>query len=300
MHIPVLTAEVVKYLNPRPDEQLIDCTLGNAGHAIALLEKTAPKGKLLGIDWDASSIQRARAQIKAAGYQERATLVQDNFANLKEIAQSRKFVPVGMILMDLGFSSDQLEASGKGFSFQKSEPLDMRYSQDNPLTAEKIVNYWSRGDIEKILKEYGEEECAKEIARSIVAERSGRHIATTSELADIIKNATPAHSRHKGIHPATKTFQALRIAVNAELDNLSRALPRAMEILAPGGRLAVIAFHSLEDRIIKQFFREAERPLAGNPLVRILTKKPVCPAPQEIKNNPRSRSAKLRAAIKIS
>ena len=260
MHIPVLQKEVIGYLDPKPNDNFIDCTIGDGGHTLTILEKTGPNGKVLGIDLD--------LRIKNLG--KRVILVNDNFANLKEIVKKNKFRNVSGILIDLGISSWDLEESGKGFSFQKQESLDMRYNSENQLTAEKIINFWSALEIEKILTNFGEEKFAEEIA------------------GEIIKAATPGWYHRKKIHPATKTFQALRIAVNDELNNLEKVLPQALEILKKGGRLVVISFHSLEDRIVKNFFRNLE----------ILTKKPVTANQVEIKANPRARSAKLRAAIK--
>lgn len=276
MHIPVLQKEVLRYLNPKPNENFIDCTIGEGGHTSAILEKTSPKGKVLGIDWE------IRVKYKS----KRLILVQDNFANLKEIVEKHKFQPVQGILFDLGMSSWHLEDSGRGFSFKKREPLDMRYSLQNKLYAEKIVNYWSKFDIEKILREYGEERRARHVAEEIVEVRKIKPIKTTAQLREIINKA--------GTTPR-RTFQALRIAVNDELNNLEKVLPQALEILKPAGRLVVITFHSLEDRIVKNFYRG----LTPVNELKVLTKKPVRPTIEEIKINHRSRSAKLRAAIKL-
>lgn len=291
MHIPVLQKEVINYLASRPNENFIDCTINGGGHALAILEKNGPKGKVLGIDADADQIKNCRAKAEAR----RLILVCDNFANLEEIVKSEKFPAVSGILMDLGFSSWHLEESGRGFSFQKQEPLDMRYNSENQLTAEKILNFWSAPEIEKILTEYGEEKFSKEIAREIINSRQISPIQNTFQLVAIIKKAVPGWYQRQKIHPATRTFQALRIAVNDELNNLQIVLPQAIEVLKRGGRLAVISFHSLEDRIIKNFFKEK----AKENLINILTKKPVEATSQEIKANPRARSAKLRAAIKL-
>ncbi|MDI6603256.1 MAG: 16S rRNA (cytosine(1402)-N(4))-methyltransferase RsmH [Patescibacteria group bacterium] len=274
MHIPVLQKEVLQYLNPKPNENFIDATYGEGGHTLAILERNGPRGKILGIDWE----------IRVRYKNERLILVQDNFANLKEIVEKYKFQPVQGILFDLGLSSWHLEKSGRGFSFKKREPLDMRYSLENKLCAEKIVNYWSKFDIEKILREYGQERKAKRVAEKIIEERKIKPIKTTVQLREIINKARTTPRR---------TFQALRIAVNDELENLKKVLPQALEILEPGGRLVIISFHSLEDRIVKNF-------LKGNQnLLQILTKKPIGPTQTEIKINPRSRSAKLRATIKL-
>ena len=267
MHIPVLQKEVIKYLDPKPNENFIDCTVGEGGHSYAILEMIGPRGKILGID--------CQLRIKP---KERLILAEDNFANLSEIVKKNKFKPVNGILLDLGMSSWHLEESGRGFSFQRKEPLDMRYCLTNQLTAEKIVNFWSKSELERIFNEYGEEKFEGKIAERIIEARKFRPIADTLQLVKII-----------GANPR-KVFQALRIAVNDELNNLKKVLPQAVEILEPGGRLAVISFHSLEDRIVKNFFK--------NPSLIILTKKPVGPSPEEVRKNPRSRSAKLRAITK--
>jgi len=294
VHIPVLQKEVLEYLDPKPNENFIDATIGNAGHTLTILERNIPAGKVLGIDADPEIIKNTKYSIQNTVYKNRVILVCDNFANLKEIVKQEKFKSVQGILFDLGMSSWHLEESGRGFSFLKNESLDMRYNPRNPLTAARIVNYYSSQEIEKILKEYGEERFAKKIAQKIIEIRKIKPIETTSQLAEIVKSATPHWYHRKKIHPATRTFQAIRIAVNDELNNLERALPQTLEILKPGGRLVVISFHSLEDRIIKNFLKEK----AKENILKILTKKPIKPSLGEIKINPRSRSAKLRAAQK--
>jgi 16S rRNA (cytosine1402-N4)-methyltransferase len=291
MHIPVLQKEVIQYLNPKPNENFIDCTIGEGGHAAAILERNGPKGKVLGIELDPELYKR----LKAAEIKNRLILVNDSYVNLKEIVEREKFRSVSGILFDLGMSSWHLEESGRGFSFLKDEPLDMRYNPESSLTAEKILNYWSVQEIEKILKEYGEERFAKKIAQKIIELRKIKPIETTFQLVEIVKSATPHWYHRKKIHPATRTFQALRITVNDELNNLRKTLPQTIEILKPGGRLVVISFHSLEDRIIKNFLKEK----AKENILKILTKKPIKPSLKEIKINPRSRSAKLRACQKF-
>ncbi|MBI1971331.1 MAG: 16S rRNA (cytosine(1402)-N(4))-methyltransferase RsmH [Candidatus Wildermuthbacteria bacterium] len=288
-HVPVLQKEVIKYLDPKPDENFIDCTIGSGGHTLAILERTAPTGKVLGIDWDTEAIAKLKTQ--TAKLWKRLILVNDNFAHIQDIVQREKFRPVHGILLDLGMSSDQLEKSGRGFTFQKNEPLDMRYDPANLLDATKILNFWSRQDIERIFKEYGEEQFAQEIAKAIVAARSEKPIIKTFQLVDIITHATPKWYQRKKLHPATKTFQALRITVNNELQNLTHALPQAVSVLSPGGRIAAISFHSLEDRIVKRFFR-------SEPSLKVLTKKPATASWPERKTNPKSRSAKLRVCAK--
>jgi len=246
---------------------------------------------VLGIDWDKEVISQLKSQ--TTKFKDRLILINDSFTNLKEIA--KKFHSISGVLFDLGMSSWHLEESGRGFSFLKSEPLDMRYNVNNPLTAEKIVNYWSEPEMENILKEYGEERFAGNIAEEIINERKFYPIKSTSQMVKIIQKAIPFRYQRQKIHFATRVFQALRIAVNDELNNLKKALPQAVEILNPQGRIVVISFHSLEDRIVKNFLKEKSK----ENILQILTKKPTRPARQEIIINPRSRSAKLRAAIKI-
>jgi len=294
-HVPVLQKEVIQYLDPKTNENFIDCTVGGGGHALAILERNVPKGKVLGIDADPETIKNLQSGISNKEFKKRLILVSDNFANLKEIVRRERFTKVLGILFDLGMSSWQLESSGRGFSFLKQEPLDMRYDPKGPLTAEKIVNFWSESEIEKTLREYGEEKFAGTIAREIVRERNVRPIKSTSQLVNIIRRAVPSGYLHQKIHFATRTFQALRIAVNDELNNLEKALPQSLEILNRRGRIAVISFHSLEDRIVKNFLKQKVQ----ENVLQALNKKPITPSREEIKINPRSRSAKLRAAIKI-
>ena len=293
VHIPVLQKEVLQYLEPKPNENFIDCTIGKGGHALAILEKNGPNGKVLGIDQDQEIIQCLKRKIKH--FEERLILVCDNFVNLEEIVKKQNFKKISGILFDLGMSSWHLEESGRGFSFLRNEPLDMRYDLRNPLTAEKIINFWSEPDIEKILKEFGEENFSEEIAKTIIKERKFGSIKTTFQLVKIIKKAVPLRYQEQRLHCATRTFQAIRIAVNEELENLRKVLPIAVEILPAEGKLLVISFHSLEDRIVKNFFREKAR----ENILKIITKKPVRPELKEIKINARSRSGKLRTAVKI-
>ncbi|PIZ89830.1 MAG: 16S rRNA (cytosine(1402)-N(4))-methyltransferase [Candidatus Nealsonbacteria bacterium CG_4_10_14_0_2_um_filter_35_20] len=295
MHIPVLQEEVLEYLNPKPNENFIDCTIGEAGHSLAIIERILPNGLLLGIDWSHELIQKLKIKYQISNIKNNLILVCDNFANLKEIVKKYVFKQVHGILFDLGLSSWHLEESGEGFSFKKDEPLIMSYSPAPELIAKQIVNQWPGKDIERILKEYSEEKFAKRIAEEIVKARRIKPIQSTFQLVEIIKKAVPSWYQHRKIHFATKTFQALRIAVNDELNNIEKALLQALEALKPNGRLVIISFHSLEDRIIKNFFQNQ----AKNGLLKILTKNPLKPSLQEIKINPRSRSAKLRAAQKV-
>lgn len=292
-HIPVLQKEALELLSPKADENFIDATIGSGGHAFEILERIKPKGKLLGIDASQSAIENLAKKIKDKETENRLILVCDNFSNLQFIAGKYNFDEVQGIFADLGFSSIELEASGRGFSFLKDEILDMRFGEQD-LTAQKIINEWPEEKIKKILEEFGEERFAGFIARKIIETRKNARIETTFQLAEIIKKATPSFYHYKKIHPATKTFQALRIAVNSELENLKNFLNQAFKILEKGGRLAIISFHSLEDRIVKKFFKEkTEQKLAF-----ILTKKPIKPGLAERVGNPRSRSAKLRALTK--
>lgn len=296
IHIPVLQKEVLEYLDPKPNENFIDCTIGMGGHTFAILEKNRPKGKVLGIDWTIELIESLRAKVKSLKLDKRSILVCNSFANLKEIVKQYNFRPVHGILFDLGMSSWHLEKSRRGFSFQREEPLDMRYHvKSKILTAEKIINEWSEKTIENILREYGQERFARRISKEIVKERKINPIKTTFQLVKILKRILPTWYQHRKIHFATKTFQALRIATNDELENLKRGISQALKILEPKGRLVVISFQSLEDRICKNFLKQK----AKEGLLEILTKRPIRPQPLEIKINPRSRSAKLRAIIKL-
>lgn len=290
-HKSVLQKEVIQYLDPKPNENFVDCTLGQAGHSKSILEKNAPEGKVLGIEVDNKLYQHLLSQEI-----DRLVLVNDSFVNLKEVLKKNKFERVCGALMDLGLSSWHLEESKRGFSFKRDEPLDMRYDASAAgLTAMEILNQWIEKEIERILGEYGEERFARKIAQKIIALRKEKPITTTLQLVEIVRKSVPQWYRHKRIHFATKTFQALRIAVNNELSNLEKTLPQILEILEKGGRVVVISFHSLEDRIVKNYFREKKK----QGLLKILTKKPIAPGEAEIKINPRSRSAKLRAAIKL-
>jgi len=300
MHIPVFKKQVLEYLDPKPNENFIDCTANGGGHLTAILEKNMPNGKVLGIELDREVYKKLEKKI--AEFPNRTILVNDSYINLKKIIAENNFGPVNGILFDLGMSSWQLESSGRGFTFQKDEPLDMRYDLDGDLTAEQIVNSWSEVDLIEILEKYGEERFTKKIVKNII---KSRPIKTTFDLVKAIGG------KHGKIHPATRTFQALRIAVNKELSSLEGVLPEALEVLAPGGRLVVISFHSLEDRITKNFFKNSnlnpvrdytngEKAKKGHISngVNILTKKPITGLLEEIKENPRARSAKLRAGIK--
>lgn len=302
IHVPVLYQEVLDGLQVKPGGRYIDGTVGAGGHARGILDASAPEGQLLGIDADPMAI--AIAGRRLAAYGNRVTLINGNFANLKEIALRHDFCPVDGVLFDLGLSSMQLEAAERGFSFRVDGPLDMRFDPRQKMTAADLVNKLPVDELADILRRYGEERRARRIAQAIAAHRP---IATTGELAALVERVVGRRGR---IHPATRTFQALRIAVNDELSALAKALPQAVELLAPGGRLAVISYHSLEDRLVKQFFRRESRDCICPPEVPvctcghratlgIVTKKPIRPSVEEVERNPRSRSAKLRIAYRL-
>lgn len=293
MHIPVLQKEVLEFLDPKPGENLIDCTIDGGGHAMEILKKNSPDGKLLGIDLDKKMIAALEAKIKSENLNN-LIVAEGNFKNLKKIAEEKKISNVSGILIDLGWSSIQIEESGRGFSFLKNEPLDMRYSNSG-MTAAEAVNRLDEKELADIFWQYGEERFSRRIAKKIVEARKKKRILTAFDLVEAVKMSVPRSYERGRLHPATRVFQALRIYVNQELENLKEVLPQAVEILAPEGRLAVISFHSLEDRIVKNFFREAKK--EGK--LEILTKKPIVPSDEEIKANSRSRSAKLRVVRKI-
>ena len=292
MHTPVLLKEVIEYLNPQPNENFIDATIGEGGHTSAILEKNEPAGKILGIEVDPILYQKTKNIMQNT---ERLILVNDSYVNIEKIVKEKQFQPVNGILFDLGMCSWQIDESKRGFSYLKDGPLDMRFSPKNTLTAAEIVNFWRIEDLERILKEYGEEKYAKRIASVIKEARRKKRIVGTQELVEILKKSIPKIYDNYRLHPAARTFQALRIAVNNELENLKMSLILALKILSPQGRIIVISFHSLEDRIVKNFFRDN----AKQNTLKILTKKPIISSQEEIKNNIRSRSAKLRAAIKL-
>ena len=304
-HIPVLLDEVMTWLAPRPGSDFIDATVGRAGHAERILELTAPGGRLLAIDADRKAIDSARASLQA--FAGRVFLAESYFDAMKVVAAKYQFAEVAGILFDLGVSSPQLSDPDRGFSFQAAGPLDMRMGSSGPTAAE-IVNEADMAELARIFREYGEERYARRIARRVVTERASRPITTTDRLAAVVSRAIPGE--RSAIHPATRVFQALRIAVNAELDRLESALDDSLTLLARGGRLVVISFHSLEDRIVKQFMRrEARDCICGpevpvcacghEPRLRVLTRKPVTASSAEVAANPRSRSAKLRVAEAI-
>lgn len=295
-HIPVLLEEVLDLLNVREGRRYIDATLGLGSHSLGILERG---GKVLGIEVDRASLVEARRRIGPACRRGRESesrgikFVRGNFRDIGKIAATHGFVSCDGVLFDLGMSSWQLEESGRGFTFQQDEPLDMRMDEDLAVTAADLLNGLGRNELANFFQKYGEEQSARRIASAIVRARSLKSIRTTGDLVRIIEEVK---GRKRGrLHPATKVFQALRIAVNDEINNLRLALPQAFKILAAGGRLVVISFHSLEDREAKRFFKSLEQAGAGN----VVTKKPVVPSRQETKENPRARSAKLRVIEKI-
>lgn len=294
IHTPVLLHEAIFGLDPRPGEIIVDGTLGAGGHAAALAERIGKRGTLVGIDLDEEAILRSRKTL--SGFKGKLNLVCGNFRNLGDILAKLKIAKVDKILLDLGISSYHLESSGRGFSFKKDEPLKMTLGEKSEqlFTAYEIVNEWDEENISEILRVYGDEKYSARIARAITTKRKSKQIKTSSELAEIVRKAVPSFVLRKKIHPATKTFQAIRIAVNDELGALKQGLSEGVEHLKKGGRIAVISFHSLEDRIVKRFFKE----MSAQSEIKILTKRPIVPSSEEIERNPRGRSAKLRTAEK--
>ncbi len=293
-HIPVLLNEVLDGLNLRSGMNAVDCTLGDGGHSEKILEEISPKGKLIGIDADPEAVLEAKQYLYR--FAENFIAIRDNFVNLKKIIQDNNFEKTGAVLLDLGWSSSQFARRGRGFSFQNLvEPLDMRYAFKSEIkddkTASYILNNYNQSELERVFRKYGEEKNSHTIAEAIVVKRKKKRIELAGELVDIILSVKP---RTEKIHPATRIFQALRIEVNNELEVLKSVLPRALEILAPGGRLAVITFHSLEDRIVKQFFQKQ----SGLKQIQLINKKPIIASSDELKNNPKARSAKLRIVEK--
>lgn len=306
-HVPVLADETVSGLHIESGNQVIDGTFGGGGHAAHILERSAPDGRLLGLDADPAAVERAQQRFAAEIKAGRLIVVHANFADIERIAGLHGFGDVHAILLDLGVSSFQLAEPERGFSLQLDGPLDMRMNPGQEITAWDIVNAWPERDLADVLYEYGEERQSRRIARAIVARRP---IESTQQLAALVEQALGGR-RGQRIHPATRTFQALRIAVNQELASLEQALPQCLRLLRPGGRLAVISFHSLEDRIVKRWMQQEaadftpdpRHPLGGTPkpaTLTILTRKPVTATDDEVHRNPRSRSAKLRIAQRIS
>jgi 16S rRNA (cytosine1402-N4)-methyltransferase len=289
MHQPVLLEQVIKFLDPKPGENFVDCTLGDAGHTKAILEKNKPDGKVLGIDLDASSLERIEPQ-------SRLILVHDNFRNFKKIVEDKNFKPINGVLFDLGISSWQIEESGRGFTFKKDEPLIMILDNKQEVTAQEILNTWPEESLIEIFKKYGQEKYSRRIVTAIVNQRKITPIKTTFQLKELVKKAIIPGKTPRGRldRVLARIFQALRIVINDEVEAITESLEQAIKIITPKARIVVISFHSLEDRIVKNFFKNKER--KGR--LKILTKKPVVADEMEISNNPRARSAKLRAIIK--
>jgi 16S rRNA (cytosine1402-N4)-methyltransferase len=307
-HVAVLAAETLAGLAPRAGGRYVDGTLGGAGHTALLLAATAPDGRVLAIDADPAALARAAARLGVEIAAGRLLLRQGNFAEMETLAREAAFAPVDGVLLDLGLSSDQLADRARGFSFAGDAPLDMRFDPTHGAPAAELVNTLEEAELADVLWRYGEERRSRAIARRLVETRRRAPITRTGELARLV--AGVVHGRPGGIHPATRTFQALRIAVNDELGSLERGLAAALELLAPGGRLAVISFHSLEDRIVKRFFQAEERGcvcppelpvcVCGHaPRLRIVTRHPIEAGSDEVAANPRARSAKLRVAERL-
>ena len=304
----MLPRETLEGLAPHPGGRFLDGTVGGGGHTALLLDASAPDGRVLGIDADAAALERVAARLPLAVASGRLVLRPGNFARMDELTRAARFTRLDGIVLDLGLSSDQLADRKRGFSFAADAPLDMRFDTGQGQSAATLVNTLDETELADLLFRYGEERRSRAIARRIVEQRARKPIARTGELASLV--ASVVQGRPGGIHPATRTFQALRIAVNDELDSLETALPKAVKLLTPGGRLAVISFHSLEDRIVKQFFqREAKGCICPpelpacvcgrTPTLRIVTRHPITAGEDELARNPRSRSAKLRIAEKL-
>jgi 16S rRNA (cytosine1402-N4)-methyltransferase len=304
IHQPVLVREAVEHLAVRSGGVYVDATVGEGGHALSILQASAPQGRVLGIDLDPRSLARATQRLGAYG--DRFIPARGNYAHLGDLARANGLTQVDGVLLDLGISSLHLEAEGYGFSFQKDEPLDMRYDPEAPRTAAHIVNTYPQEELARLLFRYGEEPRARSIARAIV---QARPLNSTKKLADLVIAALGRRPGRR-IHPATRTFQALRIAVNQELDNLAAGLPAAIQSLAPGGRLVVISYHSLEDRPVKTTLaRESAGCICPpglpvcvcqhQPTVRVLTRRVIRPTLDQVRSNPRSRSARMRVAQRL-
>jgi 16S rRNA (cytosine1402-N4)-methyltransferase len=307
-HTPVLLQEAVESLACHPSGIYVDGTLGGGGHAFEILKRTGPDGKLVGIDADEEALAEAEKRLEPFG--ERKILVRSNFSYLSEVLAKLNINRVDGILLDLGISSHQLETPERGFSFALDAPLDMRMDRSSGMSAYDLINTLPEKDLKRIIRQYGEEQMSGRIARAIANRRRTEAIKTTGELAELIIRTMPPERKRGKIHPATKTFQAIRIAVNNELTNLEKALEDGIDLLATGGRFSIISFHSLEDRIVKDTFRSWEKGcicptsipfcICRRPSkLKVLTKKPIVPKDEEVERNPRARSAKLRVAERI-
>jgi 16S rRNA (cytosine1402-N4)-methyltransferase len=308
-HVPVLLEECMEMLNLKSDGLYVDCTMGGAGHSREILKRTSPRGRLIALDQDETAVAHGRERLKEFG--ERVTIVHDNFKNIKSILEDLEITEVDGFLFDIGVSSYQLDNAERGFSYMEDAPLDMRMDRESQtITAADLVNTKSREELADIIFQFGEERWAKRIAQFIIDYRREKRIESTGELVQIIKKAIPAGARKDGPHPAKRTFQALRIAINNELEVLESVVADTATFLKPGGRICVITFHSLEDRIIKNQYRKLSGvctcppslPICrcNNPrLLKIITGKPIVPSEREVRENPRARSAKLRVAERV-
>ena len=307
-HISVLLNECIDNLNITPDGIYVDGTMGGGGHSLEIAKRLTT-GRLICIDQDPNAHEAAGKRL--AEYKDRITFVRDNFGNIANILDSLGIEKIDGMLLDIGVSSHQLDGAERGFSYQQDAPLDMRMNPDRPFSAYDVVNGYDEDELDRVIFTYGEERWARRIAQFIVKEREAKPIETTGELVDIIKKAVPKGARKDGPHPAKRTFQAIRIEVNGELEVLQRAIDDVAARLAVGGRLCIITFHSLEDRIVKEAFRKQENPCicppqfpvcvcGKKPLGRVITRKPILPSKEELEENPRSRSAKLRVLEGVS
>ena len=292
IHIPVMLDEAIKYLNIKKNGTYIDCTFGGGGHSIGIIENLSSYGKLLALDWDSDSEKLFTENFSSY---KNAKFVCTNFAELSTVVREYNIKKIDGVLFDFGFSSLQIDNYNRGFSFNFDAPLDMRYSESNPLTADKIVNTYDEKKLAKIFLDFADERFAQKIARAIVTFRFQKKILKTLELVEIIRTATPYWYHKRRIHFATKTFQALRIAVNNELENIEKGVMSAINLVSSGARIVVISFHSIEHRLLKNIFKEAVK----NNSIKLVEKKPIFPVAFEIANNPRSRSAQLRVVEKI-
>lgn len=307
-HISVLLNECIDNLNITPDGIYVDGTMGGGGHSLEIAKRLTT-GRLICIDQDPNAHEAAGKRL--AEYKDRITFVRDNFGNIANILDSLGIEKIDGMLLDIGVSSHQLDEAERGFSYQQDAPLDMRMNPDRSFSAYDVVNGYDEDELDRVIFTYGEERWARRIAQFIVKEREAKPIETTGELVDIIKKAVPKGARKDGPHPAKRTFQAIRIEVNGELEVLQRAIDDVAARLAVGGRLCIITFHSLEDRIVKEAFRKQENPCicppqfpvcvcGKKPLGRVITRKPILPSKEELEENPRSRSAKLRVLEGVS
>ena len=292
-HIPVLVEEVMNLLRCEAHMTYVDATIGGGGHALEILKRASPDGIVIGIDWDEEAIAEAKRALAPFG--DRIKILRENFVRLPDLLEALNISEVDGILLDLGLSSLQLEKKERGFSLKREGPLDMRMDQRIDRTAADLLNGLSFQELESTLREFGEERWAKRIAKAILQEREKKPIGTTQELRQIVHRAIPRRFHSRKIDPATRTFQAFRIRVNEELENLRRILETGWTLLKRGGRICVISFHSLEDRMVKETFRRLDR----DGVIRGITKKPITPSEEEKQRNPRSRSAKLRCAERV-